>query len=44
MKGFIVGIAGMIAISVGAAIVLDNMDYSSQSDATSGNGSVRIGN
>ncbi len=43
MKGFIVGMAGMIVIAVGAAVILDNMDYSSQSSFTSKNGSVRIG-
>lgn len=44
MKGFLVGIAAMVVISVGAAAILNNMDYSSQSQFTSQGGSVRLGN
>ena len=43
MKAFIGGIAVMIVISVGAAVVLDSMDFSSQDRFTSTNGSVRLG-
>jgi len=43
MKGFLAGIAGIIIISFGAAIVLNNMDYSSEVSNTSERGSVRLG-
>ncbi len=42
MNGFLVGIAAMVVISVGAAIVLNNLDYSSQSQFSSPY--VRLGN
>ena len=43
MKAFIGGIAAMIVIAVGAAIVLDSMGSSSQEQFTSERGSVRLG-
>ena len=43
MKGFLIGIAGMVIISVGAAIILDNLDYSSKARNTTESGSVRLG-
>ncbi len=43
MKAFIGGIAAMIVIAVGAAIVLDSMGSSSQAEFTSERGSVRLG-
>ena len=44
MKGFIRGIAGMIIISVCAAVVLNTMEHSSKARYTSETGSVRLGN
>ncbi len=43
MKGFIAGVAGIVIISVAAAIVLNNLDYSSEISYTSERGSVRLG-
>jgi hypothetical protein len=43
MKGFLAGIAAMIVISVGAAVVLNSMDYSSEARYSSQSGSVRLG-
>ncbi|HMB48626.1 MAG TPA: hypothetical protein VKN63_10155 [Afifellaceae bacterium] len=43
MKGFLAGVAGIIVISVGAAVVLNMMDASSQMRYTSEHGSVRLG-
>lgn len=44
MKGFMAGIAAMIVISIGAAVILSSMDYSSEARFTSQSGSVRLGN
>ena len=43
MKAFLGGIAAMIVIAVGAAIVLDFMGFSSEAQFTSERGSVRLG-
>ncbi|HSM39762.1 MAG TPA: hypothetical protein VK862_03365 [Afifellaceae bacterium] len=42
MKGFLAGIAAMIVISIGAAVILNSMDYSSQTRFSSPY--VRLGN
>jgi len=42
MKGFLTGIAAMIVISIGAAVILNSMDYSSQTRFSSPY--VRLGN
>jgi hypothetical protein len=43
MKGFLTGVAGIIVISVGAALVLNTMEHSSEAQYTSQSGSVRLG-
>ncbi len=43
MKAFLGGIAAIIVIAVGAAIVLDSMGYSTKERFTSERGSVRLG-
>jgi hypothetical protein len=43
MKSFLAGFVAMIVISVGAGVVLTNMDFSSAGDVTSERGSVRLG-
>ena len=43
MKAFIGGIAAMIIIAVGAAVVLNSIGFSSQDRFTSERGSVRLG-
>ncbi len=44
MKAFIGGIAAIIVIAVGAAVVLNFVGFSSQDRFTSERGSVRLGN
>ena len=44
MKAFLVGLAGIVVISFGAAMVLNNMDYSTEARFTTESGSVRLGN
>jgi len=43
MNGFLAGLAGIIIISFAAAMVLNNMDYSTQARYTTESGSVRLG-
>lgn len=43
MKAFLAGLAGIVIISFASALVLNNMDYSTQSRYTTESGSVRLG-
>jgi hypothetical protein len=43
MKAFLSGIAAMIIIAAAAAVVLQNLDYSSATSHSSERGSVRLG-
>lgn len=43
MKAFLSGIAAMIVIAAVAAVVLQNLDYSSAASQSSEHGSVRLG-